>query len=208
MRLYNPLNRVLGSEVKVKTLRLLCQSGGDINGRQLAKMLKVAPMTAHLALKELADEMVLELRTVGKTHLYSLNTEGWIVKDLLKPLFKSEFDYPVRFFEVLAKKIKESSLKDEILSVAVFGSVFRKEERATSDLDLFIVIKDGRQKRPVEDLIFEIDRLNLMNAGMALEPHVNALSEFQEKHKTGLSLIKDVLKGNKIIYGKKLEALL
>ena len=56
MRLYQALNKVLDSEVKVKTLRLFCRTGGDINGRQLAKLVKVSPMTAHMALKELADE--------------------------------------------------------------------------------------------------------------------------------------------------------
>jgi predicted nucleotidyltransferase len=133
---------------------------------------------------------------------------GWIVTDLLKPLFNAEDQYAEKFLQAVSKKVSGSVLKKEILSVVVFGSVSRREEGPVSDLDLFIVIRDGRQKHAVENLFFEIDRMNIMKACMSVEPHVSALSEFQEKFRTGLPLIKNILKSNRVIYGRSLESLL
>jgi predicted nucleotidyltransferase len=207
MRFHQPLNSILNSEVKVKILRLLCRSGGDANGRQLAKMIGASPTTAHAALKELADERVLERRSFGKTHVYRLNADAWIVRALLKPLFHEEEAFSENVWRSLAKNVRRSGLRDDILCVAVFGSVYRKEERPASDVDLFIVVRDGRQKRAVEDLMFQIDHQNILGAGLALEPHVYSLAEYQAKQKSGLLFIKNVVRAHQVIYGRRLEDL-
>jgi predicted nucleotidyltransferase len=170
--------------------------------------LKATAVATHKALKELADEGILIRKNAGRLHLYSIKQQAWITERMLKPLFKEEDSLEKNLIELIQSGIKSSKLKDEILSVAVFGSVYSGQEGPSSDIDLMVVIKDGHYKKQVEDLIFTIDKETLPKVGLTLEPHVNSLSEFKNKYNDKMPLIKNVLKANKVYYGQNLEVLI
>ena len=134
MRLNSPLDKILNNEIKVRILRIFCQNAGEMSGRQMAKMVGVTPKTAHENLQDLLREGVLIMRAVGKTHLFRLNEDRAVVHEVLKPLFLLEKTLSARLFDVIRKTIKKSVLKDDILSVALFGSVHAKSERPTSEI--------------------------------------------------------------------------
>ena len=208
MRISQPITKILNSALRVGILRLFCRTGKEMNGREIARELKATAVATHKALKELADEGILIRKNAGRLHLYSIKQQAWITERMLKPLFKEEDSLEKNLIELIQSGIKSSKLKDEILSVAVFGSVYSGQEGPSSDIDLMVVIKDGHYKKQVEDLIFTIDKETLPKVGLTLEPHVNSLSEFKNKYNDKMPLIKNVLKANKVYYGQNLEVLI
>jgi len=208
MRISQPITKILNSPLKVDILRLFCRTGKEMNGREIARELNATAVATHKALKELAVEGVLIRRNAGLLHLYSIKQQSWIVEKLLKPLFREEDNLENGLIAAIQQGIKSSKLKDEILSVGVFGSVYLRQEGPNSDVDLMIVVRDGHYKSKVEDLIFAIDKETFPKMGLRLEPHVNSLVEFKKKYSDNMELIKNVLKANKVYYGQNLEVLI
>lgn len=208
MRVNSPLDQILNSAVKVRALRIFCRMGAGVSGRQMAKAIGVTPKTAHEALQDLLREGVLTMRSVGRTYLFSLNEDRSVVKDILKPLFIAENTLIEDLSDSISQTIKKSSLKNDILSVALFGSVQTKTERETSDVDLMVVIKTAAVRKKVEDLFSAIDQQLSSSWGNLISPYVNSLTEFKSKSRKKVAVIQNILKSYRLIYGVRLERLL
>ena len=208
MRLNSPLDKILNSEVKVRVLRILDQTSGEMSGRQMAKTAGVTPKTAHEVLQDLLREGVLIMRAVGKTHLFRLNKERAIVQDILKPLFLMEKAASERIFDVVRGTMRKSALKGHILSVALFGSVHAKSERPDSDVDLFVIVKTAGLKKKVERLFSDIDQELSSQWGNLISPYINSIAEFRTNARKKTGLVPHILKSYQLIYGARLEKLL
>jgi len=208
MRINSPLDKILSSEIKVRTLRVFCRMGTDVSGRQMAKMIGVTPKTAHEVLQSLLKEGVLTMRSIGRTYLFSLNGDRLVVKDVLKPLFTAEEALIECLSDSISRRIKKSLLKSDILSVALFGSVQTKTERETSDIDLMVVVRTAAVKKKVEDLFSDIDQQLSSSWGNLISPYINSLAEFKSKSKKKVAVIQNILKSYRLIYGVRLERLL
>ena len=205
MKLINPLNDILDSPVKVKILRFLVATKAEWNGRQIAKETGVAPATSHKALQELYGQGVLILRNIGKTHVYSLNKESFVVSSLLRPLFAREREILDKISDIITARVNYSGLKRSIVSIAVFGSVSRKDVHPASDIDLAVIAKDERSKPKIEALFQAIDAKVSKEFGNTVSVYLNTESEFKAKQSKGLAVIKNILKDYKLIYGKDLK---
>jgi len=208
MRLNKPLDKILNNEVKIRALRILCQNADEVSGRQMAKMTGVTPKTAHEILQDLLREGVLIMRAVGKTHLFRLNEDRSIVREVLRPLFLWEKTLSDRLFDIIRGAIKKSALKDDILSVALFGSVHAKTERATSDVDLFVVIRTVELNKKIETLFAGIDEQLVPQWGNLISPYINSVAEFKANAKKKTGPVPQILKSYQLIYGDRLEKLL
>jgi len=95
------LDSILNTASKAKILRLFAsgKTGFMASGRQIASLIGVSAPSTHAALKELYGQGMLKREIIGKQHIYSLNGDNVIVKEILKPMF-----------------LKERSLKQEIKS--------------------------------------------------------------------------------------------
>lgn len=207
MRVHNPLDKILSNEIKVKILRFLCKTEAEWSGRQIAKEIKVSPAACHKALRELNNEGALLLRGIGKSNLYSLNKENLIVSDLLKPLYKRESKIPDEIYEGIVRNISSIVIKD-IVSIAVFGSVKKRKERPTSDIDLLVLVKNSENKGEVEEDFGKVNEKIISRFGNTVSPYIQTVEEFNLKYRKGLSLIKNILKSYKLLFGTPLEELL
>lgn len=208
MKINKPLDKILDNETKVKILRFLIKTKAEWNGRQIAKEVGVTPATAHKALQGLYGEGLLLLRNVGKTHIYSLKKDNYLVLNLLEPLFTNEEKVFNNIIKIIRKRINSSSIKKAITSVTLFGSVNLRKEHPTSDIDLAVIISDASNKQKVTELFEDIDKRISKEFGNTLSPYINTEAEFKSKHKKGLGVIKNILKSSRIIYGRKLEEIL
>lgn len=206
MRLNQPLNKILNNETKIKILRFFCSAGGETSGRQIALLLHASTTTVQTALRELYNEGVLDRKSFGKAYAFSLNTNNWVVARVLKPMFKIEGNYPSELWGTIRKKVERSAVKKNIISVVLFGSVFTRQERPTSDIDLLVIIDDGRVKRSVEDLFLEMNKAVIQEVGLSVEAHVYSVADFRDKAASGLAFIKAAVQSNHLIFGKHLEA--
>lgn len=207
MRVHNPLDKILSNEIKVKILRFLCKTEAEWSGRQIAKEIKVSPAACHKALRELNNEGALLLRCIGKSNLYSLNKENLIVSDLLKPLYERESKIPDEIYEGIVRNISSLVIKD-IVSIAVFGSVKKRKERPTSDIDLLVLVKNSENKGEVEEDFAKVNEKIISRFGNTVSPYIQTVEEFNLKYRKGLSLIKNILKSHRLLFGTPLEELL
>ena len=207
MRLTRPLDKILNTEIKVRVLRIFCRSRSELSGRQAAKLVGATPKTAHEVLQSLMKEGLLLMKVVGKTHLFRLN-EARMMSGLLKGLFADEERLRDRLLKVIVASVKRSSLKDAILSIALFGSVYEKKEGPSSDVDLLVVVKTAQDRKKAEDLFFRIDEQISPRWGNPIAPYVNSLSEFRSKAKNKKGIIAGILGSYQLIYGGRLEKLL
>jgi predicted nucleotidyltransferase len=199
------LDKILNNEVKVKILRFLCKAEVEWSGRQIAREIKISPAACHKALRELNNERVLLLRSVGRSYLYRLNKGNLIISKLLKPLYGRESKIPDKVYETIIRNI--ATLGD-IASIAVFGSIKRKKERATSDIDLLVLVRNLEDKEKVEEDFGKINETIVKMFGNTISPYIQSLEEFKLKHKRGLPLVRNILKSHKLLFGRPLEELL
>jgi len=207
MKITNPLDKVLNSEAKTKILRFLCTTGAEWNGRQIAREVKVTPTTAHKALNSLHNEGVLLLRNMGKTHVYSLNNDIFIVSNILKPLFEKERRILNGIITIIKKRISAANVKDKIISIALFGSVNVKQDHAMSDIDIAIIIKNTGIKAKIKRLFEKIDQEISKKYGNTLSAYVNTIAEFKSKRKGKLGILNNILQEHTLIYGERMESI-
>ena len=208
MKITSPLDKILNNEAKVRILRFLFKTNAEWNGRQIAKEIRVAPATAHKALQDLNKEGVLLLRNIGKTHVYTLNHSNFTVSNMLKPLFAKEDKIVDNIFSIIKRKISASSIKKGIVSVVLFGSVNLQKEHPASDIDIMVIVNDAKVKHEAELLFENIDKKISADFGNTVSAYINTTSEFKSKYKKNLAVIKNIIKSNKLIYGKPPERII
>jgi predicted nucleotidyltransferase len=150
----------------------------------------------------LVDEGVVDFTSHGNSFGYKLNREKWIAKKVLLPLFKSEKVFLETVIAKIKKEIEGSFLKKNILSVVLFGSVHRKEDKSSSDFDIFVLIDQEGNVSSVEDEIHKIGSNIAKTYGVLLGPYLKSLASF--KKDKALSVIKSIMASNSLIYGKEL----
>ncbi|MDH5174149.1 MAG: nucleotidyltransferase domain-containing protein [Elusimicrobiota bacterium] len=207
MRVHDPLDKVLNNELKIKILRFLCKTDAEWSGRQIAQEIKVSPAACHKALRELNNERALLLRSIGRSYLYRLNKENLIISEMLKPLFERESKIPDDVYRAIVKNISSLVIKD-IASIAVFGSIKRRKERPTSDIDLLVLVRNPEDKRKVEEDFGKVNEKIIGKFGNTISSYIQTIEEFELKYKRGLALVKNILKSHKLLFGKPLEELL
>lgn len=205
MRIHDPLDKILNNEIKVKILRFLCKTEAEWSGRQIAREIKVSPAACHKSLRELNNERALLLRSVGKSHLYRLNKENLIISKLLRPLYERESKIPHKVYEAIIGNIPTLA---NIVSIAVFGSVKRKKERATSDIDLLVLVRNLEDKEKVEEHFGKVNEKIIKMFGNTISPYIQSPKEFRLKHKRKLPLVRNIIKSHKLLFGRPLEKLL
>jgi len=208
MKFTKPLDTILNTEAKTRILRFLCRTNAEWNGSQIAREIGITPAATHAALSALEREGVLELRNMGKTHVYRLKEDSFLVSNLLKPLFAKEDKILDTIIGMIKRKILSSKAKKEIISAALFGSVTVRKERPASDIDIAVIVENAKAKAVIENLFNEVDAKVSKEFGSTISPYINTRAEFKAKHKKGLGVIKSILKSHTPIYGERLESLL
>lgn len=206
MRVHDPLDKILNNEVKIKILRFLCKTEAEWSGRQIAREIKVSPAACHKALRELNNERALLLRSVGRSYLYHLNKENLIISELLKPLYERESKIADDVYRAIIGNIS-SLVINNIVSIAVFGSIKKRKERPTSDIDLLVLVRNPEDKRKVEEDFGTVNEKVIGKFGNTISTYIQTTKEFKTKYEKGLALVKNILKSHRLLFGKRLEDL-
>ena len=207
MRFQQPLDAILNSEHKVRILRFFCRKGGEWIGRRIAAELSMNPVTAHKALRELHQATVLDFRRVGSHFIYSLRDGHYLVREVLRPLFEREANARARLPEVLTDRLN-TKLRYRIVSVAIYGSMARGQERPTSDIDLIVLVNSSRAKEQVRDALTRLGNTAMQTFGNPLALYVNTVREARQKARRGLPLFNNIRNDHQLVWGKPLQEVL
>jgi predicted nucleotidyltransferase len=95
-----------------------------------------------------------------------------------------------------------------ITSIAVFGSIQRKEERASSDIDLLVLVGSSDEKKPAEESFNGINDAIVSKFSNVIAPYIQTVNEFKAGHTRKLGVTENIIKSHELIYGKPLKELL
>jgi len=207
MRIHQPLNKILNNETKVKVLRFLYSNDIEWSGRRIAREIQISPATCHKALQELYSEGIVLLRNVGKTYLYQFNHDNYVAKELLHPLFKKE----ERLLKVISRLLRDEfseKIRERIVSIALFGSVEKREDRPESDIDLLVLVTRAKDKEKIEKAFDNLNEKTMRLFGKIVSPFVESVLGFRKKYKQGLPVVRTIMQSHKLISGKPLRELI
>jgi len=206
MKIHSKLDELLKQSSKIKILRFLFFAKDEHTGRAIARAIGMSASSTYETLQSLKKESLITIRKKGNAILYKIRSENYIIKELLIPLFEKE---KFMFTEIITL-IKGSLLeyKDKIASIALFGSVARKEETTKSDIDLVIIIETNSSRKAIDNAIDELSMNIAKKFGTDLSPYVITRDEIRKKYNRKQPLIRSILKDNHLIYGEPIERII
>jgi len=206
MKIYDKLDEILKHRSKIKILRFLFAERDEHTGRRIAKGIEMSASSTHRTLQEMKKEGLLDSRKKGNAVLYGLREDNYVVKKLLKPLFDKEKHIYKDIITLIKKSL--TSFRADILSMAIFGSLARKEETAKSDIDLLILLKNEGRKAKISKVLDQlyIDMAKKFSVGIC--PYVLTKKEIRRRYKKKEPLIRAILNENQLIYGEAIERIL
>lgn len=194
----SPLD-ILNSKTKVKIIKFLLTHEASMSEREIASVLKVSHMSINRTMRELADINFVDFVTIGKAHLWRVNRKSYaysVLSELIKGVsgIKDPLD---NFKKILLKTLPDTLIK----RVVLFGSIAEGSERANSDIDLFVLVKDKQSKQKLETKIEKLSNVCFEVYGNRLAPYI--LTEKEMKQRKNLKVISEINKGLEIFPGKK-----
>jgi len=201
MIINNILQHIFSTPSNVIVLRTLNSRVVGISGREIARISKLSTRTAQSVLANL-ESLGLVNRTIGgRDHLFTLNRNNKIVSKLIKYIFEFEDGFSKEIISSIKKK-----LSPLVSSLIIFGSVARKEEESSSDLDLCIV--HTKNKIKIENSVSELrDRL-YDDYKVTLAPFYITETDFKKRAKRNQSPVNSIIKEGILITGKPIRELI
>jgi len=188
---------IVGSRTKVRLLRVLFRlPESELTGEVLAHKASVSKPMAHLALSQMMRENVVARRVVGRAYLYRLLADSYPVK-LVAALFTTE-DSPL---EELARLARKRLASEKVISVILYGSIARGEERAESDIDLYVIIRKEVYRERVQQMISDLNPLTLSRFGNRLSALILTREESRRAYRKRRDLEMRTEAEGKVLYG-------
>jgi predicted nucleotidyltransferase len=198
------LDNILGQSSKVKILRFLVKSQAQLNGREIAKNVGLSHVKAHGALRDLTRQGVVNMRSVGRSLVYWLNEEHFLVKDIIRPAFEKEETAFRQVANIILSKIKPL----RPLSIILFGSFAKGSASADSDIDVVIVYPNNTNKEKMVNALIDAEEKITLLFGNHLASTPLKVEEFQDKLKREDKFIHEVIRTGKVIYGRSISELI
>lgn len=206
MKIHDKLDEILKHGSKIKILRFLFVERDEHTGRRIARGIGMSASSTYKTLQKMKGEGLISVRKKGNAILYKLQENNHIVKKLLEPLFEKEKSIYSDVISSITKNLFRE--KKEIVSIAIFGSVARKEETSKSDIDLVVITKDKTGKTKIDKAM---DKLSIDMAekfGAAISPYILTKAEIKKRHLKKQAIIRSILNNNQLIYGEPIERIL
>jgi predicted nucleotidyltransferase len=152
MKTREPLGSVLGSPTRLRLTRTLLQwPSRRWTGRELARAAGVSTAQAARDLRALHDVGIVRREVHGRSFAW-----GWNGEHILASSLSRLFQLEANLGEELKREIGKALRRLPIQQARIFGSVARGEERADSDVDLFLKVRGKVDKARVEDALDEV----------------------------------------------------
>jgi predicted nucleotidyltransferase len=203
MRFHYSIDDLFGQRSKVALLRLMVRTRAEHSGRELSRLVGLDGKTCHAALQDLARQGVVECRKVGTAILYKLKDRHVLVRYILAPVFRKEAGFLAAYAGELQKRARIP-----LVSVILFGSVVRRKERPSSDVDLVLVVPRPEVSRTCQDAL---DKAMVeLSSSYGSPPQIVLFDrrEFTKRAKSGDAFVTEVLRTGRVLYGKPISELI
>lgn len=204
---FTPLDLILSSSSKLRLLRALHRTHVPMSGREAASAAGVALQPAQRALADLVVLGVVHRDETRTQHLYTLNRENALVQGALEPLFRAESARVDEVFREVADSVGPRAA-GHVEGMYLFGSAARGKDRAGSDFDVLTVVTSRQHVDTLHDTLAHSSDELYTRHGLRLSVLVLDLHKLRKMHRGGDALVKELLRDNRRITGRRLEELL
>lgn len=132
--LRKPLTDVFGVDSNVRILRVLVRHGGPLAAAEIVRRSGLSRESVRLGLNSLTVVGIVE--ALGSSHARVFRFSD---RHVLAPQIAALFEAEPNRFEAILDSIRRVARNDAILSLFVYGSVARGNDRPDSDLDIGLV---------------------------------------------------------------------
>lgn len=203
MTVNNPLDVIFSNGSIVRILRQLTQTMVPVTGRECARRSKLSQRTAMENLNGLEIAGIVTKIFGGRDHLFSLNRENLIVKDVIIPIFEKERKLKRDLYKIIVDNYKDSAT-----SILVFGSVARGEDNIESDLDICIIVPDESKKRTVEKRTLYTLLEVKQKFGVTVSNILLTEKEFKAGLEKNIELYQNIITESKLLFGASLKEII
>lgn len=190
-----PLDKIIGSKAKIKILKYLFGHLASMSENELAKVIKISPMTINRLMKELRELNLASMERVGNANVWSVNKGSYAYGALSKIMGEiSGVSTPLEHLKVT---LSGNIPKKLVRKVILYGSVAQGKSKINSDIDLYILVRSQKEAQDLTPSIDKLSSLCLSLYGNRLAPYILTESQLQEKKK--LSILKEIERGVQII---------
>ena len=202
MVINNVLDEVFSTWSNIAVLRALKDFNIGISGREIARLSDMSAKSCLSTLSALESLGIVDRVRGGRDHLFSLNRNHFLVKEIILPVLYSEKKFISSLFTDIKKKLSKYSE-----SIILFGSTARKNETVESDLDICIVYKNIKLKREIEKITSGLNSVLKKKYGVSFAPFYISQAEFSERVIKKKSPIPEIIREGKLISGKTFKEL-
>lgn len=203
MVLHRAFDEVFRSWSHVAVLRVLVDTTTGFSGNETARMSGMTAKAALKALTTLENLGIVHRRRGGREHLFTLNREHSLVKDIILKLYHTERQFPEFVYEAVGM-----ILKSNVLSAIVFGSVVRQQETAASDLDVCCIVRSEQQKEAVREVLNNSAGELHSKFNIKVAPIVFTVEEFRKRAQSKNPLVQGIIEQGRLLTGKQPKAIL
>jgi predicted nucleotidyltransferase len=195
MKFHNILEDILSSRIKISVMKILHRyPEKKFSGRELARMLNVSPSRASEILELFRKYGIANRRRIGNTSEWILNKDSILTKKL-----SNLFDIEEKIYLDLKSKIHKTLSREKyILKVILYGSVPKGREQLDSDIDLFILVKNQKDKELAAELIHKLNISLLPRYGNVISELIYSKEEW--KLKKNSNILKQIQSEGEIIF--------
>lgn len=194
MRFNTSLLDALNSKTRLKIVKFLLTHEASMSEREIASILKVSHMSINRTMRELSEVNFVDFVTIGKAHLWKVNRKSYAFKTL------SEFIKGVSSIQEPLDDLKDMILtnipKTLAKKVVLFGSVAKGAEKTDSDIDIFFLVKNSKDKEKLGSALEKLSNVCLETYGNRLSPYV--LTEQEAKKKARAKFLSEINNGVQI----------
>jgi len=191
MVFHNPILGILNSRTKQKIVPFLLKHEALMSEREIAAVSGVSHMSVNRIMRELAQMNFVHILRAGSSNLWRVNRNSYAFH-ILSDKYLTLLD-PQAPFKDLKNTILGNLPLSLVVEVILFGSIASSTEEYSSDIDLFIQVKNRDDKRQVEPAAEKLAALCLERYGNILAPYILAKEEL--KARSVLPLISNIKKG-------------
>jgi predicted nucleotidyltransferase len=202
MVFHHVLDEALAAWSHVAILRSLQDAAQGMTGREIARQAGLSHQTCDRALARLEKLHILQRQRGGRSHFFTLNRDHELVNKALLSLLTTEREFFPAFCSSINKGIGKSAL-----SIILFGSVARKQEKPESDIDLCFVVRRANDKAKAQAVVHELEPSMLQRFGAKLSPIFFTLAEFRQKASQHAPPVAAIVKEGVVISGLGLREL-
>lgn len=202
MIFHHVLDEVFSTWSHVAVLRVLQDAAKGVGGREISRMAGMSHRASLQALTALENLSVVSRQRGGRDHLFSLNREHRIVSKGVLPLLALEQDFLGQLQQFL-----KNGLGKECRSVVLFGSVARREETLTSDVDLCIVLRNARDREKIRARVHEIAPEVKRQFGANLAVLMMSEADFVRRARRNKPPVANILRDGIVVLGATLREL-